>query len=101
MWASRDPGREPDLVIYDVHGGGFAMGSSYFYLEFLLTWLSLLERTGYKTHPYFRSSIHSFLTPHTQRRNKRPQRRLNMSSAWLLIHRGFALVEIPQEGCSS
>lgn len=28
-------------------GGGFAMGSSYFYLEFLIAWLDLLKAAGY------------------------------------------------------
>lgn len=28
-------------------GGGFSLGSSYFYLEFLLTWLSVLSSSGY------------------------------------------------------
>lgn len=34
------------MVVYYAHGGGFSMGSSYFYLEFLLTWLSLLQTCG-------------------------------------------------------
>lgn len=56
-----DNTKEPDIVIYYAHGrckylyplisemlrkivgGGFSMGSSYFYLEFLLAWLSLLK----------------------------------------------------------
>ena len=41
-----DESREPDIVIYYAHGGGFSMGSSYFYLEFLLTWLSVLKIHG-------------------------------------------------------
>lgn len=41
-----DESRKPDIVIYYVHGGGFSMGSSYFYLEFLLTWLSVLKSSG-------------------------------------------------------
>lgn len=49
----RDLNQEPDLVIYYIHGGGFAMGSSYFYLEFLLTWLSMLERAGYQNPAVF------------------------------------------------
>lgn len=34
---------EPDLVIYYCHGGGFSMGSNWFYLEFLIAWIHLLK----------------------------------------------------------
>jgi acetyl esterase/lipase len=34
-------------------GGGFSMGSSYFYLEFLLSWLSLLSEAGYQNPAIF------------------------------------------------
>ncbi|KAK0710902.1 Alpha/Beta hydrolase protein [Lasiosphaeris hirsuta] len=47
IWISRDLGRKPDLVLYYAHGGGFSMGSSHFYLEFLLAWLSALILAGY------------------------------------------------------
>ncbi|KAF7921119.1 uncharacterized protein EAE97_011387 [Botrytis byssoidea] len=43
IWIIADKTKEPDIVIYYAHGGGFAMGSSYFYLEFLLAWLNLLK----------------------------------------------------------
>ncbi|QSZ29273.1 hypothetical protein DSL72_003785 [Monilinia vaccinii-corymbosi] len=62
IWMIADETKEPDIVIYYAHGGfisppffglrnakrkmtggGFSMGSSYFYLEFLLAWLSLLK----------------------------------------------------------
>ena len=43
-----DESQKPDLVIYYCHGGGFSMGSPYFYLEFLLAWASLLRDSGYK-----------------------------------------------------
>ncbi|CAG8958151.1 hypothetical protein HYFRA_00000500 [Hymenoscyphus fraxineus] len=46
IWMIDDESRDPDIVIYYAHGGGFSMGSSYFYLEFLLTWLSLLKTCG-------------------------------------------------------
>ncbi|KAG9237152.1 Arylacetamide deacetylase-like protein [Amylocarpus encephaloides] len=46
IWITNDAAREPDIVIYYAHGGGFSMGSSYFYLEFLLAWLSLLKTYG-------------------------------------------------------
>ncbi len=34
-------------------GGGFSMGSSYFYLEFLLAWNSLLKDAGYRNPAIF------------------------------------------------
>lgn len=33
---------------YSAHGGGFSMGSSYFYLEFLIAWLTCLKDRGYR-----------------------------------------------------
>ena len=42
VWIVRDPSRPPDVVVYYLHGGGFAMGSPWFYLEFLLAWSDLL-----------------------------------------------------------
>ena len=44
---------KPDIVIYYCHGGGFSMGSAYFYLEFLLAWTSLLKDAGYKNPAIF------------------------------------------------
>ncbi|TDZ87587.1 putative steryl acetyl hydrolase mug81 [Colletotrichum sidae] len=44
IWIEKDACRNPDVVIYYAHGGGFAMGSSYFYLEFLLSWHALLAQ---------------------------------------------------------
>lgn len=38
----------PDLVVYYCHGGGFSMGSTYFYLEYLLAWNSLLKESGFR-----------------------------------------------------
>lgn len=35
------------MVLFYAHGGGFSMGSTYFYLEFLLSWLSTLKTAGY------------------------------------------------------
>lgn len=43
IWIISDPTRKPDVVVYYAHGGGFSMGSSYFYLEFLLAFTSLLK----------------------------------------------------------
>ena len=48
IWITIDPFVKPDVVIYYCHGGGFAMGSCYFYLEFLLAWVSLLKEAGYR-----------------------------------------------------
>lgn len=45
---AKDPKIKPDLVIYYAHGGGFSMGSSYFYLEYLLSWTHLLHISGFK-----------------------------------------------------
>ncbi|KAL1839937.1 hypothetical protein VTJ49DRAFT_981 [Mycothermus thermophilus] len=47
IWITHDPRTKPDIVIYYAHGGGFAAGSPYFYLEFLLTWVSVLRGAGY------------------------------------------------------
>ncbi|KAH8671777.1 Alpha/Beta hydrolase protein [Tricladium varicosporioides] len=46
IWIINDQSREPDIVIYYAHGGGFSMGSSYFYLEFLLSFIYLLKVEG-------------------------------------------------------
>lgn len=45
--------QQPDIVIYHCHGGGFSMGSCYFYLEFLLAWVSLLKESGYRNPAIF------------------------------------------------
>ncbi|KAL1901337.1 hypothetical protein Sste5346_001742 [Sporothrix stenoceras] len=42
MWITYDNSRPPDIVVFFVHGGGFVLGSSHFYLEFLLAWATLL-----------------------------------------------------------
>jgi len=47
LWIIQDTTSRPDIVIYYVHGGGFSMGSSYFYLEFLLAYITLLQEAGY------------------------------------------------------
>jgi hypothetical protein len=47
IYAIHDETRRPDIVVYYCHGGGFSMGSAYFYLEFLLVWVSLLKDAGY------------------------------------------------------
>lgn len=53
IWLIIDPNRKPDVVVYYCHGGGFSMGSSYFYLEFLLAWLSLLRASGFENPALF------------------------------------------------
>ncbi|KAK2593775.1 hypothetical protein QQS21_008536 [Conoideocrella luteorostrata] len=47
LWIKHDSEREPDVVVYYVHGGGFALGSCYFYLEFLLAMHHLLLKAGF------------------------------------------------------
>ena len=47
IYVIHDETRRPDIVVYYCHGGGFSMGSAYFYLEFLLVWVSLLKDAGY------------------------------------------------------
>ena len=53
IWLITDSDRKPDVVVYYCHGGGFSMGSSYFYLEFLLAWLSLLKDSGFENPALF------------------------------------------------
>ena len=53
VYIACDQVAKPDLVIYYCHGGGFSMGSTYFYLEFLLAWVSLLKEAGYKNPAVF------------------------------------------------
>ncbi|KIW02379.1 uncharacterized protein PV09_06200 [Verruconis gallopava] len=47
VWIVPDESREPDVVVYYCHGGGFSMGSSYFYMEFLIAWVALLKAAGF------------------------------------------------------
>ncbi|OTB06869.1 hypothetical protein M426DRAFT_318584 [Hypoxylon sp. CI-4A] len=53
IWIIKDPMTKPDICVFYAHGGGFSMGSAYFYLEFLLTWLSLLNDSGYSNPAIF------------------------------------------------
>ncbi|KAI3540973.1 hypothetical protein CMEL01_10997 [Colletotrichum melonis] len=53
VWIQKDASQPPDIVVYYAHGGGFAMGSAYFYLEFLLSWHSLLVQAGYRNPAIF------------------------------------------------
>ncbi|KFY45711.1 hypothetical protein V494_00816 [Pseudogymnoascus sp. VKM F-4513 (FW-928)] len=43
VWMIDEPSLKPDIVFYFAHGGGFSMGSAYFYLEFFLVTLNLLS----------------------------------------------------------
>lgn len=53
VWIILDPYAKPDIIIYHCHGGGLSMGSCYFYLEFLLAWVSLLKEAGYRNPAIF------------------------------------------------
>ncbi|PHH62927.1 hypothetical protein CDD81_6560 [Ophiocordyceps australis] len=53
IWIRQDPKQTPDVVIYYVNGGGFALGTCHFYLEFLLVWHHLLLNAGYKNPAIF------------------------------------------------
>ncbi|KAF2714599.1 alpha/beta-hydrolase [Pleomassaria siparia CBS 279.74] len=53
IWVVSNPQEQPDVVIYYCHGGGFSMGSSYFYLEFLIAWVSLLKGKGFRNPALF------------------------------------------------
>ncbi|KAF2187288.1 alpha/beta-hydrolase [Zopfia rhizophila CBS 207.26] len=53
IWITSNQQEQPDIIIYYCHGGGFSMGSSYFYMEFLLAWVSLLKDAGYRNPALF------------------------------------------------
>ncbi|KNG48291.1 alpha beta-hydrolase [Stemphylium lycopersici] len=53
VWIVHDQQEQPDVIVYYCHGGGFSMGSSYFYMEFLLAWVSLLKSAGYRNPALF------------------------------------------------
>jgi acetyl esterase/lipase len=44
----QDEQQPPDVLILYCHGGGFTVGSSYFYIEFLLAWVALLRDVGFR-----------------------------------------------------
>lgn len=48
LWISEGINTDPDIIIFYAHGGGFSMGSSYFYLEFLIAYLTLIKSAGYQ-----------------------------------------------------
>ncbi|KAK2624610.1 hypothetical protein QTJ16_005803 [Diplocarpon rosae] len=51
VWIIKDKTRSPDVVVFYVHGGGFSMGTSYFYLEYLLAFVSLLSSSAKFSNP--------------------------------------------------
>ncbi|RVX72697.1 hypothetical protein B0A52_04095 [Exophiala mesophila] len=53
LWIVDDPIAEPDVIIYYAHGGGFSMGSAYFYLEFLMAWATRLKESGFQNPAVF------------------------------------------------
>lgn len=53
VWITLDPYDKPDIVVFHCHGGGLSMGSCYFYLEFLIAWVSLLKEAGYRNPAIF------------------------------------------------
>ncbi|KAK6501695.1 hypothetical protein TWF481_009521 [Arthrobotrys musiformis] len=53
VWVKTIKDSEPDVVLYYIHGGGFTMGSAYFYLEFLISWASKLQASGFKNPAVF------------------------------------------------
>lgn len=53
LWITMDAQAESDVVIYYCHGGGFSMGSAYFYLEFLIAWATCLKDQGYRNPAIF------------------------------------------------
>ena len=71
-----EKGRRPDVVVYYLHGGGFAMGSPYFYLEFLMAWATMLrDGTGNgndTTLPHPQPDWKAGPPPQTQKRFRNP-----------------------------
>ncbi|KAF1937404.1 alpha/beta-hydrolase [Clathrospora elynae] len=53
VWIVHDQQEQPDVIVYYCHGGGFSMGSSFFYMEFLLAWVALLKSAGYRNPALF------------------------------------------------
>jgi acetyl esterase/lipase len=53
VYIVHDQQEQPDIIVYYCHGGGFSMGSSFFYMEFLLAWVTLLKSAGYRNPALF------------------------------------------------
>ena len=53
VYIVHDQQEQPDIIVYYCHGGGFSMGSSFFYMEFLLALVALLKDAGYRNPALF------------------------------------------------
>jgi acetyl esterase/lipase len=53
VYIVHDQQEQPDIIMYYCHGGGFSMGSSFFYMEFLLALVALLKDAGYRNPALF------------------------------------------------
>ncbi|KAI4947165.1 hypothetical protein J4E86_008789 [Alternaria arbusti] len=53
VWIVHNQQEQPDVIVYYCHGGGFSMGSSFFYMEFLLAWVAMLKNAGYSNPALF------------------------------------------------
>ncbi|KAL2411125.1 hypothetical protein ABEF95_002876 [Exophiala dermatitidis] len=53
IWIADGPDSDHDIIIYYCHGGGFSMGSAYFYLEFLMAWATRLRESGFRNPAVF------------------------------------------------
>jgi acetyl esterase/lipase len=53
VYIVHDQQEQPDIIVYYCHGGGFSMGSSFFYMEFLLALVALLKDDGYRNPALF------------------------------------------------
>ncbi|KAF2736192.1 alpha/beta-hydrolase [Polyplosphaeria fusca] len=53
VWIVHNKQEQPDVIVYYCHGGGFSMGSSFFYMEFLLAWVALLKDAGFRNPALF------------------------------------------------
>lgn len=53
VYIVHDQQEQPDVIVYYCHGGGFSMGGSFFYMEFLLAWVTLLKSAGFRNPALF------------------------------------------------
>lgn len=73
LWIVDDPTTDPDIIVYYSHGkyrhsnidretcqqtcreigGGFSMGTTYFYIEFLMAWITRLKDSGFRNPAVF------------------------------------------------
>lgn len=53
LYLAHDEKATPSVVVYYCHGGGFTMGSPYFYMEFLMAWMTLLRQAGFSNPAVF------------------------------------------------